>query len=173
MTDYIHEPALVADSASFQRAANAPIMVYDADDATNAVPLVLKDLNGLPVANPVTSSQDAFTPWIVTTSAQIKLVGGGLTVILSSYKGLREDALAAQAEAQEARTAAQGSRDAAADSASEAAAARAAAELAALAATGGGVAVDPTDADTLIFSTKSDGSIAVDPDDSDALLITA
>ncbi|MFJ4284008.1 hypothetical protein ACIPY0_00010 [Paenarthrobacter nicotinovorans] len=173
MTDYIHDAALVADSASFQRAPNASITVYDADDATNAVPLVLKDLNGLPLANPLTSSQDAFTPAFITSSAQVKLVGGGLTVVLNSFQGLREDALAAQVEAQAAKTAAQGSRDAAADSASEAAAASAAAELAALAATGGGVAVDPADADTLIFSTKSDGSIAVDPADADTLLITA
>ncbi len=99
MTDYIHDSALVADSASFQRAPNASITVYDADDATNAVPLVLKDLNGLPLANPLTSSQDAFTPAFVTSSAQVKLVGGGLTVVLNSFQGLREDALAAQESA--------------------------------------------------------------------------
>jgi hypothetical protein len=141
MTDYIHEPALVADSASFQRAPNASIMVYDADDATNAVPLVLKDLNGLPVANPVSSSQDAFTPWLVTSSAQIKLVGGGLTVIVSSYKGLREDALAAQAEAQAARTAAE-----AAQAAAEAAGADAAEAASAALATAVGEAEDAKDA---------------------------
>lgn len=106
MTDYIHEPALVADPFTFARAANASIAVYDADDTFNAVPLVLKDLNGLPMANPVTSTGDAVTPWMITTSAQLKLVGGGLTVVVSSYKGLREDALRAQVEAQEAKTAA-------------------------------------------------------------------
>lgn len=35
------------------------------------------------------------------------------------------------------------------------------------------MALDPTDADTLVFTTKSDGSIALDPADADALLITA
>ena len=113
MTDYIHDAALVADSASFQRAPNASITVYDAEDATNAVPLVLKDLNGLPLANPLTSSQDAFTPAFITSSAQVKLVGGGLTVVLNSFQGLREDALAAQAEAQAAKAAAQGAQAAA------------------------------------------------------------
>ncbi|VXB24533.1 hypothetical protein ARTHRO9V_130189 [Arthrobacter sp. 9V] len=117
MTDYIHNPALVADPFTFERAANAPVTVYDADDTFNAVPLVLKDLNGMPLANPITSTGDAVTPWMVTTSPQLKLVGGGLTVVVSSYKGLREDALAAQTEAQQARTAAQGAQAAAAQAA--------------------------------------------------------
>lgn len=121
MTDYIHDAALVADSASFQRAPNASITVYDADDATNAVPLVLKDLNGLPLTNPLTSSQDAFTPAFITSSAQVKLVGGGLTVVLNSFQGLREDALAAQVEAQAAKTAAIGAQAAAETAGAEAA----------------------------------------------------
>ncbi len=128
MTDYIHDSALVADSVSFLRAANASITVYDADDATNAVPLILKDLNGLPLANPLTSSQDAFTPpAFVTSSAQVKLVGGGLTVVLNSYQGLREDALAAQTEAQEAKAAAIGAQAAAETAGADAAEAAAAA----------------------------------------------
>jgi hypothetical protein len=127
MTDYIHDAALVADSASFQRAPNASITVYDADDATNAVPLVLKDLNGLPLPNPLTSSQDAFTPAFVTSSAQVKLVGGGLTVVLNSFQGLREDALAAQVEAQAAKTAAQGAQTAAESAGADAAEAASAA----------------------------------------------
>jgi hypothetical protein len=39
------------------------------------------------------------------------------------------------------------------------------------AATSGGFAVDPTDADVLLITTRTDGSIAVDPGDADVLLI--
>lgn len=173
MTDYIHDPALVADPVTFARAADAAINVYDANDTFNASPLTLRDLNGAPLANPITSSVDGYIPGLITTSGQLKLVGGGLTVIVSSYQAMRTDALAAQAEAQEAKAAANSAQAAAANSASDAADALAAAQLAALAAVGGGVAIDPTDEDTLVFTTKSDGSIAVDPADPDALLIIA
>lgn len=39
------------------------------------------------------------------------------------------------------------------------------------AATSGGFAVDPADADVLLITTRTDGSIAPDPDDPDVLLI--
>jgi hypothetical protein len=166
MADYTYESELVADPFTFQRATNAAVTIYDVNDESESTPLALKDLNGLPLPNPLTSSADAFVPPFVTTSPQVKMSGGGLKVAKPSFQGVRDEAVSAREAAQDAEAAAS-------NSASNAAAAQAAAELAALAAAGGGVALDPTDADTLVFTTKSDGSIAVDPADADALLITA
>lgn len=111
MTDYVHDQVLLADAASFTRAPNSSVTAYDANDASNSSPLVLKDLNGLAMSNPMVSSADAFTPAFVTTSPQVKLVGGGLAVLSQSYKGLRDEALAAKADAE---SAAQDAADAAA-----------------------------------------------------------
>ena len=159
MADYTYESELVADPFTFQRANNAAVTIYDVNDESESTPLALKDLNGLPLPNPLTSSADAFVPPFVTTSPQVKMSGGGLKVAKPSFQGVRDEAVSARNAAQESQAAA--------------AAAQTAAELAAQAAAGGGVALDPTDADTLVFTTKSDGSIAVDPADADALLITA
>ncbi|SEI44488.1 Zinc carboxypeptidase [Arthrobacter sp. yr096] len=102
MTDYVHDQVLVADAASFTRAPNSAITAYDANDAAETTPLALKDLNGLPLGNPMVSSADAFTPAFVTTSPQVKLVGGGLSVLSESYKGVRDEAVAAKVAAQAA-----------------------------------------------------------------------
>ncbi|MET4618711.1 hypothetical protein ABIE18_000134 [Arthrobacter sp. 2762] len=122
MTDYVHDQVLLADAASFTRAPNSSVTAYDADDASNSTPLTLKDLNGLTMSNPMVSSSDAFTPAFVTTSPLVKLVGGGLAVISASYKGVRDEAvaakdaaLAAAADAAEAAELAQAPTDAQVD----------------------------------------------------------
>ncbi|MDQ4502194.1 LamG-like jellyroll fold domain-containing protein [Sinomonas sp. ASV322] len=99
MTDYPFDSTLVADPVTFARAANASVTVYDVADTANASPLALKDLNGLPLPNPLASSKDAFLPPFVAGVPQVKLVGGGLTVTASSYKGMLENVAAALAAA--------------------------------------------------------------------------
>ncbi|MCZ9884163.1 hypothetical protein [Arthrobacter sp. B2a2-09] len=166
MTTYPFEAPLFVDAVTFTRAPNAQITIYDEADLASTTPLVLTDPNGLPLANPLTASPDAFGPNFRAPTPRVKWSGGGLTGFLASPTAVLDEAKAA-------RVAADTASGSASDSATAATAAQAAAELAALTATGGGVAIDPTDADTLVFTTKSDGSIAVDPSDSDALLITA
>jgi lysophospholipase L1-like esterase len=107
MADYTFESELIADPVTFQRAANAQITVYDVDDTAGATPLVLKDLNGMSLANPLTSSADAFVRAFSTTSPQVRLVGGGLAVARSSYKGMRDEAVEAKEAAAESQLAAQ------------------------------------------------------------------
>lgn len=99
MADYPYEGQLIADPVTFQRAVNASITVYDANDTTNSTPLALKDGSGLPLTNPLTSSADAFTQPFYAPSQDIKLVGAGLTVFISSAKGMRDAAAAAAAAA--------------------------------------------------------------------------
>ena len=103
MTDYPYEGQLIADPVTFQRATNAQVYVYDANDTNNTTPLALKDATGLPTSNPLVSSADAFVKPIYAPSQDIKYVGAGLTVFVSSAKGMRD---AASASAEAAQTAA-------------------------------------------------------------------
>ena len=123
MADYQFDFTLVADPNTFQRAANAAVTVYDVADASNSAPLALKDLNGLPLPNPLTSTADAFIPAFVTTSAQVKLVGGGLTVYVGSYNALLTEVTTAQAAASTSATAATSAQSAAQTAADQATAA--------------------------------------------------
>lgn len=102
MTDYAYESILAADPFSFERAANADMAIYDATDDNNSTLLTLKDLNGIALPNPLKSSSDGFMPAFVTTSPQVKMVGGGLGVIASSYEGVKAEAVAAKIAAQAA-----------------------------------------------------------------------
>ncbi|AHB31633.1 hypothetical protein ArV2_gp23 [Arthrobacter phage vB_ArS-ArV2] len=102
MADYPYDGQLIADPVTFQRATNAQITVYDAADTGNTTKLALKDTSGLPLANPLTSTADAFTVPFYAPSQDIKLVGAGLTVFVSSAKGMRDAAAAAAAAAQAA-----------------------------------------------------------------------
>lgn len=102
MPDYAYDSELVADPFSFQRAANSAITIYDANDAAEASPLALKDLKGLALPNPLTSSAEAFVPAFVAGTAQVKMVGGGLRVVRSSFQGVRDEAVAAKLAAEEA-----------------------------------------------------------------------
>ena len=99
MTTYAFDPQLVADPVTFTRAAKASITVYDVGDTTNSTPLTLTDLSGLPLANPLTSTADAIIPAFMSTSPQVKLVGGGLTIPVGSFDSVLSAATAAQADA--------------------------------------------------------------------------
>lgn len=102
MVDYPYAGILVADAVTFRRATNAAITVYDVNDTNSTTPLVLKDLSGLPLPNPLTSTSDGFVQAFVTTSEGVKLVGGGLTVVEYSHQGIKDAAVAAADAAQEA-----------------------------------------------------------------------
>mgnify|MGYP003575681002 CR=1 FL=1 len=167
MTDYPIGMELVVDPDNpMNVVVGGSVGIYAPDDTDGVTLLPLKDLNGFPLANPLTSNAYGFTPGFLAPLPQVRWKSGEFSNVYNSYIGLRDEAVAAKNAAQDAVTEAAGAG-------ASAAVAQAAAELAAQAATGGGVALDPTDADTLVFTTKSDGSIAVDPTDADALLITA
>lgn len=100
MVDYPYAGILVADAVTFRRATNAAVTVYDVNDTNSTTPLVLKDLSGLPLPNPLTSTSDGFVRAFVTTSEGVKLVGGGLTVVEYSHVGIKDAAVAAADAAQ-------------------------------------------------------------------------
>jgi hypothetical protein len=165
VTTYPFEAPLFVDAMTFTRAPNAHITIYDEADTAGTTPLVLTDPNGLPLANPMTSSPDAFGPNFRAPSMRVKWAGQGLTGFLSSPQAVLDEAKAARAAANTAS-------GSASDSATAATAAKAAAEAAAAAAAGGGTAIDPLDPDALLITTKTDGSVAIDPSDADAITIT-
>jgi hypothetical protein len=107
LTTYAFDPQLVADPVTFQRAANASITVYDVADTSNSTPLALTDMNGLPLTNPLTSTADAIIGAFQTTSPQVKLVGGGLSIPVGSYSELLNQVTTAQQAATNAQSSAQ------------------------------------------------------------------
>lgn len=166
MTDYLYDMDICFDADNPNNIVRGGLIeIYDANDLQGTTLLALKDTSGLPLPNPMTSNEYGVIGRRIAGSPQCLWKSGQFSGVFNSYKGLRDEALAARGAAEQSA----GASDAAA---SEAAAARAAAEAAAAASAGGGVAVDPADADALIISIKSDGSVAVDPTDSDVLVIT-
>ncbi|YCK81420.1 hypothetical protein M1D89_20485 [Arthrobacter sp. D3-18] len=195
MADYPIGMELVVDPDNpMNVVVNGSVGIYAPEDTAGTTLLALKDANGFPLANPLTSNAYGFLPPFLAPLPQVRWISGEFTGFYNSFIGLRDEAVAAknaaqdaQAEAasaganaaevaQEALSGAVGNAQAAQSSATiaaaAAAAAQAAAEAAAAASSGGGVAVHPTDPDRLIISTKNDGTVVVKPTDTDVLTIT-
>lgn len=118
MTTYPFDMQLVVDPYNTSNVvANGQIYIYDPADVNNTAPLVLTDPNGLPLSNPLISNSNGFLPAFATTLPQVKWIGSGFTGYFDSYKGLRDEAIAAAAAATEALAPAQAAVAAAADSA--------------------------------------------------------
>ncbi len=96
MTDYQFDPILVIDPVTHQRASNATVTVYAITDTANASPLGLKDVNGDPLPNPLSSNDEAIIPAFSTTSSHVKLVAGTLAVVQASYDAILDEARAAK-----------------------------------------------------------------------------
>ncbi len=113
--------------------ANGQIFIYDPSDASNASPLVLTDPNGLPLTNPLMSNANGFIPAFIATAPQVKWAGASFVGFFDSYKGLRDEAVAAIAAGNAALVPAQAAVTAASASAASAAASAASAAAAAIA----------------------------------------
>lgn len=195
MTDYPIGMELVVDPDNpMNVVANGSVGIYAPEDTAGVTLLPLKDLNGFPMANPLTSNAYGFTPGFLAPLPQVRWKSGEFSNVYNSYIGLRDEAVAAKNAAQDAQaeaasaganaaevaqealagavTAATTAAAAAAQAQGAATAAQAAAEAAASTSQGGGVAIDPSDPDTLLLSTKADGTVVVDPTDADTLVIT-
>lgn len=133
MTNYPFDMQLVIDAVTLSTVANGQVFIYDADDASNSTPLTLTDPNGLPMSQPLMSSNNAFIPAFITTSPQVKWAGAGFSGFFDSYVGLRDVALEAVAAATAALIPAEAAVAAASSSAASASAAAASAAAAAIA----------------------------------------
>jgi hypothetical protein len=105
---------------------NAAISIYDPLDTAGTTLLPLKDLYGFDLPNPLNSNHLGFIQAFTAELPQIMWKSGDFSGYFNSYKGLRDEAVAARAGAETAQLAA---ADAAA-SADEAAATAAAAAVA-------------------------------------------
>ena len=121
MADYPIPTQLVVDERLIP-AANAQVTVYDFNDTANTTPLALKDMNGTPIPNPITTTANALSPSIIAPVPKVKFVVPtlGLSIPVVSTDGLEAAAQAAADEANAAKnsaadsaTAAQQARDAA------------------------------------------------------------
>lgn len=195
MADYPIGMELVVDPDNpMNVVVNGSVGIYAPEDTAGTTLLALKDANGFPLANPLTSNAYGFLPPFLPPIPQVRWISGEFTGFYNSFIGLRDEAVAAKNAAQDAQAEAasaganaaevaqealsgavgnaQTAQAAATNAAAAAAAAQAAAEAAAATAVGGGVAPDPTDPDVILITTKTDGSVAIDPSDADALVIT-
>lgn len=166
MTDYLYDLDICFDPDNPNNIVRGGLIeIYDATDLEGTTLLPLKDTSGNPIPNPMMSNEYGVLGRRIAPAPQCLWKSGEFSGVFNSYKGLRDEALAA-------RTAAEMAAGTAASAGAEAATAAAAAEAAAAAASGGGVAINPIDQDVLIISTKQDGSVAVKLTDPDVLTIT-
>lgn len=118
MPDYPFDMQLVVDPLNpFNVVANAEVTIFDPADEAESSPLSLKDEMGLPLANPILSNHLAFTSPFTAGLPQVKWRSGAYSGYFASYKGLRDEAVAAAADADDAAAASEASAQAAIDAA--------------------------------------------------------
>jgi hypothetical protein len=83
------------------------VTFYDPADVGLTTPLSLYDTNGLPLANPVTVSQQGFTPAFQADIPQVMWVGYGYSGYVSSFQSIYDQVLAVAASAAAAQSAAE------------------------------------------------------------------
>jgi peptidoglycan/xylan/chitin deacetylase (PgdA/CDA1 family) len=83
-------------------ASNASILLYDPNDASKA-PVTLTDPTGSPIPNPVTVNKNGFGPAMQhATLDRLAWEGGGFSNFITSYEGIKNEAVSARTAAQEA-----------------------------------------------------------------------
>jgi hypothetical protein len=95
MTDYPFDMQLVVDPLNPENVlGNADVYIYDPTDTAFAAPLALKDLNGLPMLQPMTSTPTGFLEEFVATTPQVLWKSGEYTGLFNSYKGMLDEVIA-------------------------------------------------------------------------------
>jgi hypothetical protein len=83
-------------------ASNASILLYDPADPTKA-PVTITDPTGSPIPNPVTVNKNGFGPAMQhATLDRLAWEGGGFSNFITSYEGIKNEAVSARTAAQEA-----------------------------------------------------------------------
>ena len=134
---YTFEQLLAADPSNPSNIAqNGSITIFAPGDPT-MTPLTITDPDGSPLPNPFTVNANGFGPAFAhATLDRVAWSGGGFTGFVTSYEGMKEEAVAARAAAESAAATAGAEATAVAEAAiagatDEATAAKAAAETAA------------------------------------------
>jgi hypothetical protein len=98
MTDYPFDMQLVVDPLNPENVvAEGQVYIYDPSDTGFASPLALKDLNGLPLTNPLTSTPRGFLEEFVAPAPQVLWKSGEYTGLFNSFKGMLDEVVAIRA----------------------------------------------------------------------------
>lgn len=95
-------------------ASNVGVLIFAPGDASKA-PLPLTTLTGIPLANPVPVNDKGFGPAFMADLDQVAWEGGGHTGLFASYKGIKDEAVAARQAAEDIRAEVQAPADDAVD----------------------------------------------------------
>lgn len=96
MTEYTFSPVFVLDPTTGARAILAECKVTD--PATGA-PVILRDSNGAVIGTSFRSGTDALSPFFKADIPQVRVVGGGVEIIVESFEGVLAQSIAAAASA--------------------------------------------------------------------------
>lgn len=103
MTDYPFDMQLVVDPANPSNVVqDGEVTLYAPSDVAGSTPLDLKDASGLPILNPLVSNPNGFLQPFIATTPQVMWKSGPYQGYFNSYLGLRDEAIAARAAAEEA-----------------------------------------------------------------------
>jgi peptidoglycan/xylan/chitin deacetylase (PgdA/CDA1 family) len=162
---YTYEQVFAADPANPANIAqNAAVTIFAPGDAT-MTPLSITDPDGTPLPNPIPVNANGFgSAFAHATLDRVAWAGGGFTGFFTSYEGMKQVALDAQAAAEAAAATAGAEAAAVADAAigdatADAAAAQAAAEAAAVSAANA-AATASAPADTAIAAAVNNNASA-------------
>lgn len=124
MTDYLYGVDICFDPDNPNNIVRgALIELYDATDLAGTTLLALKDTSGNPIPNPMMSNEFGAIGRRIAQVPQCLWKSGPYSGEFSSYKGLRDEALAARGAAEQAVESAENAAAAAAGAATSAAAA--------------------------------------------------
>jgi hypothetical protein len=102
MPDYPFEHQLVVDPNNPANVvSNASVYIYDPEDEGGTTPLDLTDPYGFGIAQPLISNALGFVVPFVAQLPQVMWRAGAYSGYLNSYKGLRDEAVAAADAAEE------------------------------------------------------------------------
>ncbi|WP_455833757.1 SGNH/GDSL hydrolase family protein [Pseudarthrobacter siccitolerans] len=109
MADYLYDLDICFDPDNPNNIVRGGLIeIYDANDLEGTTLLALKDTSGLPIPNPMTSNEYGVIGRRIAPVPQCLWKSGPFSGVFNSYKGLRDEAIAAKeaAEAIEAMAAA-------------------------------------------------------------------
>lgn len=103
MADYAHDMQLVVDPLNPENVVrDGAVWLYDPADEAGVSPITVTDLSGLPLPNPLQSNSYGFTPPFIAQVPAVKWKSGSFEGFFYSYKGLRDEAIAARGAAETA-----------------------------------------------------------------------
>lgn len=101
---YPYDQVFAADPATPENVASNGVVTIFAPGDPDRTPLTITTLDGLPLPNPMQVNDAGFGPaFMHATHDQVAWAGGGFTGLFVSYKGMKDEAVAARVAAEGAQ----------------------------------------------------------------------